>query len=334
MTAKRILFAVLCVLLVLVILMFALVLGRVHSLLQSLRGTEPGDSTVPGSSQSGDPSESSGTESTQTQPSAPIATQCPHQYELTDRIEPTCDGYGGNVYTCRLCNHTNMPLDERIDPLGHDYAFGDWVEPTCTEPGYNRYVCTRCQDAVDGDPLEDPLGHVFGDPVEVPATCGEDAHTAYYCQREGCTEVRKENIREGTATGDHTFGPWVPSEDQAEMTHTCQVCGFEETAPYQEQPDEPDGPLGITYSRTETVTGDNSASYTLHLFVIGTREVPDMYTIVIEDYSNNPTLTLTYVSETGPVLRFTDAGGTPRSYSLAKDTSMEITIDTQGNIIG
>ena len=79
MTAKRILFAVLCVLLVLVILMFALVLGRVHSLLQSLRGTNPGDSTVPGSSQSGDSSESSGTEPTQTQPSAPIATQCPHQ---------------------------------------------------------------------------------------------------------------------------------------------------------------------------------------------------------------------------------------------------------------
>ncbi len=331
MTTKRILFIALCVLLVLVIIMFAIVLNKVGTLLNSFTASNPSTNSAGQSSGSSHPSDT--TEPSQSEITPPTFQECEHNYILTEQIAPTCDGYGWNIYTCTLCQHTDMPLAERTDPLGHDYAPGEVVAPTCTEAGYTKYVCIHCQSEVNGDANADPLGHEYGEAVELPANCGEDAHTAYPCTREGCTEVRKENIQEGTATGEHSFGDWVPNEELTEMTHTCQVCGFAETQPYEELP--PSGDLITLTGHTQaTMTDADGIPYILHIITLGTETEPVQYTITITDYSNSPDLAVTYDAETGPALSYTDPAGTPIATLLAKGMDLEILIDLDGNLIG
>ncbi len=316
MTTKRILFAVLCVLLVLVIIMFAVVLSKFGTLLRFQ--TSGSGSTNPLGT-----SAASGTSPTGTQTTLPGGHE--HNYEFLDKIDATCTGYGWNEYKCTICGHTEM-LD-RVEPLEHSFSAGDVVAATCTEDGYSAYKCSRCGDIEHRDVVA-ALGHEFDEGTEVAATCGEDAHTAYHCTREGCEEVKKENILEGTATGEHVFGEWTPNEDGTLLVRTCEVCHCEETKPNDSTP--PVEELGII-SQTPEELMDGETPYCRYTVVIGTETNPSVAIYVVDDYLNNGTIAFSYDTQEGLIVTFTDASGASQRYVLA-DT--HVTIDQSGNLVG
>lgn len=55
-----------------------------------------------------------------------IEPRCEHSYQLSDRIEPTCDKNGKEVYECTSCGHSNTIS---LSALGHNK---------------NNGICTRC----------------------------------------------------------------------------------------------------------------------------------------------------------------------------------------------
>lgn len=58
-----------------------------------------------------------------------------HKYELSSTVEPTCEEYGYNVYTCIACGDS---YKESISPLGHDFV------PSNVEGGDVVLDCSRC----------------------------------------------------------------------------------------------------------------------------------------------------------------------------------------------
>ncbi len=316
MTTKRILFAVLCVLLALVIIMFAVVLSRFVSLLRP-QASNPGGAKPTSAPTAPD------TSPTGTQP--PHPTDHEHNYEFLGKIDATCTGYGWNEYKCTICGHTEM-LD-RVEPLEHIFSAGEVVTATCTEEGYSTYKCSRCGEIEHRD-VAAALGHEYGEATEVAATCGEDAYTAYHCTREDCEEVKKENVQEGTATGEHVFGQWAPNEDGTQLVRTCEVCHLEETKPNDSTP--PVEEMKIISQTPEDLL-DGETPYRRYTIVIGTDSNPSAATYVVDDYLNNGTIAFAYDAQEGLVVTFTDASGASQRYVLA-DTN--VTIDQSGNLVG
>lgn len=58
-----------------------------------------------------------------------------HKYELSSTVEPTCDEYGYNVYTCIACGDS---YKESISPLGHDFV------PSNVDGSDVVLDCSRC----------------------------------------------------------------------------------------------------------------------------------------------------------------------------------------------
>ena len=81
-----------------------------------------------------------------------------HNYEETERIDPTCATVGYIRYTCTECGRS---YEEMIPEVDHKYEHETTVEPTCTAEGYIRYTCTGCGDFYE-EKL-DALGHTTND---------------------------------------------------------------------------------------------------------------------------------------------------------------------------
>lgn len=58
-----------------------------------------------------------------------------HKYELSSTVEPTCEGFGYNVYTCIACGDS---YKESISPLGHDFV------PSNVDGSDVVLDCSRC----------------------------------------------------------------------------------------------------------------------------------------------------------------------------------------------
>lgn len=58
-----------------------------------------------------------------------------HKYELSSTVEPTCEEYGYNVYTCIACGDS---YKESISPLGHDFV------PSNVDGSDVVLDCSRC----------------------------------------------------------------------------------------------------------------------------------------------------------------------------------------------
>ncbi|MDD6200180.1 MAG: hypothetical protein PUB93_02800 [Firmicutes bacterium] len=311
MTTKRILFAVLCVLLILVIIMTGIVISKVKALFRPANPypTDPSGATQP-----------SATESTPislpTQPSESIGSTEPgheHAFVLKERYPASCDSFGWTEYVCE-CGRVDVR--DRVDPLGHNYGHGKVVSPTCTDGGYTEFVCTRCG-YIDRRDENAALGHAWDAGTEMPATCTEDACTLFHCTREGCQETKKENIQEGTATG-HTFGEWETAGDGT--THRfCQVCGQEETMT-----------VGITSTVRESAVDDAGTAYVRYTITVGTAETPNAYIYTILDYLDTDPPSFRYVPEEGLIVTYTDAEGQSQTVTLEKESNQELTISAQG----
>lgn len=319
MTTKRILFAVLCVLLVLVIIMTGIVIHKVSGLFEggSISTNSTENSSTPSTAGNSESTEDTGSES---QPSESTeATEPPHEHAYTTlvkKVSASCNTLGYTEYACSCGSVTFLDF---VDALGHYYGAGQVIAPTCTEAGYTKFECSRCGD-IDKRSETAALGHEFDEGTEIAATCTEDAFTQYKCVHDGCEEVKKENIQEGTATG-HSFGQWAETET-GEYQRVCTACGETETS--AEPVVEPTEPLKILSAQFTDVT-EETASYRLYLITVGTDENSGTYTYTISDYLNNGTLEYEYDSVQGLVITYEDGGDTNFVY-LAPQQDGQCTI--------
>lgn len=70
-----------------------------------------------------------------------------HKYELSSTVEPTCEEFGYNVYTCIACGYS---YKESISPLGHDFV------PSNVDGSDVVLDCSRC-----GKTSREPFANVY-----------------------------------------------------------------------------------------------------------------------------------------------------------------------------
>lgn len=70
-----------------------------------------------------------------------------HKYELSSTVEPTCEEFGYNVYTCIACGDS---YKESISPLGHDFV------PSNVDGSDVVLDCSRC-----GKTSREPFANVY-----------------------------------------------------------------------------------------------------------------------------------------------------------------------------
>lgn len=307
MTIKRILFAVLCTLLVLVVVMTGIVVQTVVSLFQKPAGGGNGTLAVPESTagthntteSTGDPEPS--TEATE--PTEPI-----HQHEYTNLIKIThasCSSMGYKEYACS-CG--KMHISDYEDALGHAYGEAEDVAPTCTEKGFTVRKCSRCGDKDIWDEVP-ALEHEFDQGTEVPATCVEGTHTLYKCIREGCTEEKKENVQNDIQ--EHSFGRWIPVDSEQYMS-TCTKCA---EVTVTTEPTGDIASLKITDAKTSDEK-DGETIYRLYRITVGADEAAALFTYTIQDYLNNGTLAYEYDAALGLIVTYQE-GETPIRFVMA-----------------
>lgn len=70
-----------------------------------------------------------------------------HKYELSSTVEPTCEEFGYNVYTCIVCGDS---YKESISPLGHDFV------PSNVDGSDVVLDCSKC-----GKTSREPFANVY-----------------------------------------------------------------------------------------------------------------------------------------------------------------------------
>ncbi len=315
MTTKKICFIVMCALLAVVIILFAVVLSRVSTLFSGGNNTPTTAPTTQPTTAPSDPSDTTSPSNT----TNPTATEHDHAYEFSHTLQPTCDSYGLNVYVCTLCGHEDMPDEERIEPLGHELT-KTVVPATCTEDGYTEYKCARCP-YTEKQEITAATGHLLDDGTETPGTCTDDACTLFKCTAEGCDYTEKTNIQPGTSTGEHTYGEWTPTED-GRYSHICIHCGYEEIT------DALDDGYHI-----KDIDVQHMTDHRVFIVTVGTNSNPSAYTYTIYDYVMDEEMGIKYNGDEGLVISYT-AGGTLQSYTMTKESSQTVTINADGTVAG
>jgi len=165
-----------------------------------------------------------------------------HWWVLEDKIEPTCECEGCDLYRCTNCGD----WDERnITPaLGHNYVNGvctrcdagavtytfvPAVDPTCTTPGNVAYLLgsdNKWYDPTTTNQLYwialNALGHSYGAwTTNTPPTCTTAGQKTRSCTRAGCTASETQAI---AALG-HSYGAWTTNTPP-----TCTTAGEETRA--------------------------------------------------------------------------------------------------------
>jgi len=99
-----------------------------------------------------------------------------HEYEETDRVEPTETEDGYIEYTCAVCGEKYR---EALPATGHQYEETARQEPTETEDGYIEYTCAIC-----GETYREVLpatGHQYEETARQEPTETEDGYIEYTC---------------------------------------------------------------------------------------------------------------------------------------------------------
>lgn len=354
MTTKRVMFAVMCVLLVVVIVMTGIVISQISQLFQSVVAPKPstGTTSVPaGSSASTSPTVPT---SKPTEPSTVPTTQPPttvptepahvHDFVLTESTEPTCETYGYNIYTCSICGRQDIPYEEQRDPYGHNFGAGEVIEPTCTDSGCTRYTCGRCGMTEERNP-KDALGHNLEFAETVPGTCEETGYDLHRCSR--CSLEERGN--EVPAIG-HSFEPTgeptAPTcTEDGHVPQQCTVCGLEqeEVIPatghaFSDWAAADDGSLSrscgncglvetsyqLRITNEQISVSENDGK--MYIIYVGTDSEPEIYHCIIYDHLNNGTLRYALDPVRGLVVTYTD--GTGETVEIVQDffDNQDITI--------
>lgn len=340
MTAKKVMLAVLCVLLAVMLVMTGILIGRIGKLAAGLLGsttsTTAPSTTAPTTNPTTQPTDPVPT----TQPTDPTPTTQPtqpettvptepgheHEYELTERVEATCENYGYSIYTCTGCGKQDIPLDEQVMPYGHNYGAGKVVDATCTVSGCTRYTCSRCGD-VDERNYKDALGHDLCYIQTVEPTCEAGGYDLWQCSR--CDE---QELRSETEMLEHTM-ELVGEEVLAGCSqagyaqYACANCGLiqETVTPaighsYEEWAKNEDGSIsrscslcGQTQSSSEFVCREQRSidenAVQIYMIYVGPVDEPELFCYTIYDYLNNDTLTWQWNPCSGLIVTYIDGTG-------------------------
>ena len=176
-----------------------------------------------------------------------------HSYTGTVTTEATCTEAGIKTFTCS-CGAT---YTEAIPAKGHIWDDGVvTTAATCTEAGVKTYTCTVCN-ATKPEAIE-ALGHDWNETTVVYAANGNNGTKTYACRREGCTEIKTEDIDwkfylsatsgnkvDMTVGEDYTAVFTLPNDENKDVS----AAGVTLTAKMQNV-----GSLGVTGPREHTVT--------------------------------------------------------------------------------
>ena len=306
MSTKRIVFAVLCALLVLVLIMTVVTAVKLVQMFNSPTPTEPTE-TEPSVSESTGPSTAPSTEATTpptskptvpptTQPTESTGGEHTHNFDtVLSSQAPTCTDSGYKELLCS-CGETQWQV---VDKREHDYGHGEIVPVSCTSDGYVLYTCKVCS-AEDKRNFVEKTGHNYGSGVLHKATCTEDAYTLYTCANANCPEKEKKDVQPNTKLG-HNFGAWVGINGT--MTQTCGICDASYTT----------DDLKIQ----SRFRDDPNNAFRVYELDVGPEENPALYRYKITDYINNNTLSFSYDYETGLTIKYNDNSGTPHEVVLS-----------------
>ena len=155
LTAKHIMFILMCILLVLTIVMGAIVFNRVSGLVQLVMGVGSNNTAT-------DPSSSVEIPSSSVTPpsSSEQETTAPHVHEFVvyKTISPACDTQGYTMYSCE-CGKND--IRDFVNPLGHNYGEETVVEATCETDGWTERTCSRCKQVKKENTVK--AAHKFSD---------------------------------------------------------------------------------------------------------------------------------------------------------------------------
>ena len=311
MSTKRIIFAVLCALLVLVLILTVVTAVKLVAMFDGPEPTEPtetepsiSESTEPSTSPSTAPSTEATTPPT-SQPTVPPTTQATSPSENNSHTHnfntvlssqaPTCTDGGYKELQCS-CGETYW---EVLDKLEHSYGYGETIPVSCTADGCTRFTCSACG-YVDERNVVEATGHAYDNGTFHEATCAEDAYTVYTCANANCPHKEKKEVQENTKLG-HNFGAWI--EKDGIFTQTCGNCDTSYTS------DE----LQI---KDRFLDGPNN-SYRVYELDVGTEENPVVYRYKITDLINNNTLEFHYEYTIGLTIKYIDNLGNPQEVVLS-----------------
>lgn len=349
-TIKQVIFAAMCVLLLLVIILTCMVISRVTNIFSTVNGNDTPSTSE--STQETEPDETDGTTpSISLPPETTIETEPGHEHEfvLKETVDATCTNYGYNIYACS-CGKQDIPLEEQVEPYGHSYGAGEVISATCTEDGCTRYVCSRCGN-VDERNKVSATGHNHQYVETVEAACGVDGYDLYRCVNCGeeemrnvvpalehefelceehgvtctsdgyklyeciyCGEKAKDEIV--TSTG-HAFGDWEQISEGA-WTRTCGTCGLVENT----------SEMYITTSQASGsyVHDENGQPYKMYLIYVGTATSKDIIHYTINDYLDNGSLSYSYDTVQGLIVTYTTNSGESATIVLPVLQSTVLTV--------
>ncbi len=121
--------------------------------------------------------------------------------------EPTCEGTGTKIFTCKVCAETK---EEEVPALGHDFS-DEWQNNSQN----HWHSCKR-----EGCTKKGDIGtHAYVESAELstPATCGTAGEIVRVCV---CGLDERETV---PATGVHTPSETLSGDDE-EHYHECTVC--------------------------------------------------------------------------------------------------------------
>lgn len=153
-----------------------------------------------------------------------------HEYALVDKLLPTCEDAGYEVYQCANC------LQEKtvdLEALGHIESTAPGYPATCTTDGITDYIfCSRCSDTFQEATVIPKLTHDYQLVEHVDSTCCAKGYDKLECTR--CGDVKKENETPISAEHDLIIHSELPAtcSDNGHSSYTeCRVCGAIITAP-------------------------------------------------------------------------------------------------------
>lgn len=142
LSAKQILFVVLCLLLITVVVLSGVLVSRLSGLVQLAFGPGPGtEPTVPSVTPTGSEIASAPT-------TLPTVAEDSHAHQLTAAkvVPPTCTDFGYTLLKCTGCDKEET--DHLVSPLGHQLGQATVVPATCEEDGYTQQTCSRCKENI------------------------------------------------------------------------------------------------------------------------------------------------------------------------------------------
>ena len=352
---KKVLFGVMCTLLVMVIVLGCVVGGKFARMMSGLnQGTVSSQPTETDPSTAPDETGSTQGE-TQIPTTDPEQTTLPtepghvHEFVLTESVAATCKNYGYNIYTCS-CGKQDIPLDEQVEPYGHSFGAGETVSATCTAPGCTRFVCSRCGEVEERNNVA-ALGHNFQLIEVVAPTCELDGYTLYRCANCGqeekdevelalkhdyelvehtdvsctsdeCSVYQCKNCGEanrvyGEASTGHAWTDWEQITDSS-WTRACSKCGVTESS----------ADIAITNRQVSSdyVHDASGNRYKLYIIYVGTATTPDLFHYTINDYLDNGTLGYHYDTTQGLIVSYTNGAGEKTTVTLPVFQSVATTI--------